>query len=98
MDYDFEYDYKKVTDVIIDMYHSYNELWDNCDNLYNEINNMNDSWAGDSYESFASGVKDYEPAVRGIPSILWAFREALIDARNDGTQLIKDIKSALDIF
>lgn len=98
MAYDFEFDDEKVTAVVETIYHSYNELWHNCDGLYDELDSMEDSWSGDTYNNFVEGVRSYEGSVRGIPSILWAFREALIDAQEKGNELITNVKSSLDIF
>ncbi len=98
MAYDFEFDDEKVTEVVETIFESYENLWDNCDNLYNELGNMEDSWSGDTYENYVSGIKSYEGSVRGVPSILWAFREALLDAKEKGNDLITNVKSSLDIF
>lgn len=95
--YDFELDTGKLTQLIVKMYKTHDSLWANCDNLFGTTESMGEGWSGDAYEKYYSSIKQYENNVRAIPAILWAYRQAVIDARDDGNDLVTAVETALSI-
>lgn len=96
MNYDFEYDSAKVTSVIVTMYYAYNNLLTNCDGLFDTVVGMENSWKGDGYNIFYNGIQQYKSSIYGIPAILHAFRQSVIDARDDGDDLVRAVKKAIE--
>jgi len=70
---------------------------DGIDSTFTTLNGFDENtWSGDSYDTFKSGVEAYKPAMQTIPSVITAFKTHMETVANDEPGLESDILSAMN--
>ena len=67
------------------------------DSIYEEINNLNNHWSGESYTAFKEQCTAYKAALEGLEATLNAYVGILKTIKDNAVNAEKEISSACNI-
>lgn len=71
--YNFAVDSEQIEDIISKFGTWSSELEEMIGNIYTKLSELNDSWSGESYDTFKAKCDEYKPALDALVLLLKAY-------------------------
>ena len=97
MDGEMYFDSTKINEMISNVDAAKIVLVNNENNIYNDIDKMNEGWSGDGYDSYKQNANNYRGALDSVNVFFEAYSAMLSEVEEEFNKQLKALNDALNL-